>query len=777
MDMKRLRCLVAGLLLACFAQEGRAESWAQYVDPLIDTHKSRWFYFSSACRPFGMVNLSPDTQTKGSWNSGYLYGDDSIRCFSHIHAWQMSGIPVLPTVGEFEGHLGMDQYQSKFSHENEIVRPGYHKVLLDRYGVTAELTSTCRVGLHRYTFPESTQSYVLFDTGAFLAHGPVVKSEVLQVSENEIAGYALMGKTSRRPKDTYVYFVARFEKPFQQFVGWSEGVILEEAKQVNGVGAGAAVRFSTAADESIVMKVGISYTSVANARNNIDAEMPDWDFDRVVKDSAAEWNQWLKRIQVSGGTHEQRTKLYTDLWRSLLGRRIVSDADGSYCDMTGPEPVVRRKSLSENGLPRYDHYNFDALWGSHWSLNVLWSLSYPEVMDGFCNTMVDMYHDGGLIPRGPSGGNYTYVMIGDPAVSFFATAFNKGIRDYDVEAAYEGLRKNAFPLGIRDHAGYEHSSRAKGGGMQFYLDLGYVPENMGGGGLHRDGAAMTLEYAYQDWCLAQIAKGLGKEEDYRLFMERSNNYQNLWDERVKLMRPRMKNGDWLADFSPLGKGMEARGFCESNSMIYSNYVPHAMPRLVELFGGPDAYADFLNKSFEQSVENRFVADHGHHAEMVVDYDNQPGTAMAHLFNYAGKPWLAQKWVRQVKLSAHGDTTPYGGYHGDEDQGQMGALGVLMAIGLFQVDGGAAANSVYEITTPLFEEVRISLAPNYYSGQEFIIKCKNQSATNTYIQSAKLNEKPLNRCWLTHGEIASGGCLELTLGPEPNKQWGTDPRPR
>lgn len=751
-------------------------SLTQLVNPLIDTHKSRWFYFSSACRPFGMVNLSPDTTTKGSWKSGYLYDDEKIRCFSHVHAWQMSGIAVMPTTGPFQGHLGMDAYQSKFSHDDEFIEPGYHKVVLQDYEITAELTSTSRVGFHRYTFPASDESHILFDTGALLGHGPMVKSQVKRISDTEIAGYSLMEKTGRRPKPTYVYFVARFSKPFDKFITWSNKELLPESDSVEGPGAGASVQFSTTEGEKVLAKVAISYTDVEHARMNMEAEAPDWEFDRIHQESTAEWNQWLRRVQVTGGEEEHRIKLYTDLWHALQGRRIISDVDGSYCDMTGKEPVIRKKQKRHDSDQPYDHYNFDALWGSQWSLNVLWSMAYPQITNDFCNTMVDMYQDGGLIPRGPSGGNYTFVMIGDPATPFFANAYNKGIRNYDVAAAYEGLRKNAFPGGIRDHAGYEHKADAKGGGMPFYVDLGYVPEDMGGKGLHRDGAAMTLEYAYQDWCLAEFAKALGKDDDHKFFLERSKNYKNLWNTESKLMQPRMKDGSWMPDFTPTGEGFTCKGFCESNSMIYTNFVMQDLRGLIDLFGGDDEYSAFLNQSFEDSVDRKFVADHGQHAILAVDYDNQPGTGMAHLFNYSGSPWLSQKWVREVKLKAHGDITPYGGYHGDEDQGQMGALGVLMAIGLFQVDGGASVDSIYEITTPLFDKITVQLDDTYYSGKQFEIVAENQSPENIYIRSAKLNGEPLNRCWITHEEFANGGKLELVLGNEPNKEWGVDQSP-
>ena len=444
--------------------------------------------------------------------------------------------------------------------------------------------------------------------------------------------------------------------------------------------------------------------------------------------------------------------------------------------MTGAKPVVRKKKKRHDSDLPYDHYNFDALWGSQWSLNVLWSMAYPEITNDFCNTMVDMYHDGGLIPRGPSGGNYTFVMIGDPATPFFANAYNKGIRNFDIASAYEGLHKNAFPGGIRDRAGYEFGKKPKGGGMPFYVDLGYVPEDMGGKGQHRDGASMTLEYAYQDWCLGQLAKALDKDAEYKFFTARSKNYKILWNNDSDLIQPKMKDGSWMPGFTPTGDGFTCRGFCESNSMIYTNFVMQDMQGLVELFGGSEAYNNFLNESFEKSTARNFVADHGQHALLAVDYDNQPGTGMAHLFNYTGAPWLSQKWVREVKLKAHGDITPYGGYHGDEDQGQMGALGVLMGIGLFQVDGGASIDSIYEITAPLFDRVTVELDDTYYSGKQFEIVTTNQAPENYYIQSAKLNGQALNRCWITHKEFAAGGKLELVLGDQPNKKWGIEQPP-
>ncbi|MBV6647476.1 MAG: GH92 family glycosyl hydrolase [Cyclobacteriaceae bacterium] len=743
-----------------------------YVDPLIDTHNSRWLYFSSASRPFGMVNLSPDTFVKGTWGSGYLYDTTYIRCLSHIHAWQMSGLAVMPMTGSMNGHLGMEAYKSKFSHDREMAKPGYHQVFLDRYQTNVELTSTTRVGFHQYTFPDSTSRYVIFDTGAFLAHSETSSSSVTKVSDQEITGYAVMAPTFRRPKPVKVYFVAQVSQPFVEFGGWKKKELLDGNIQfVSGPDAGAYMKFPEDLKQ-LKMKVAISYTSLENARNNLTIELPHWDFDRVVQESQSEWNHMLGRIAVEGGSHAQRVKFYTDLWHALLGRRIVSDVNGDYIDNTGAQATIRTVPLDETGEPRFAHHNFDAWWGSHWSLNILWSMVYPEIMDAFCNTMLNMYRDGGLIPRGPSGGNYTYVMIGDPAVSFFAASLNKGINHYDVSLAYEGLRKNAFVGGIRDHSGYENQKPAIGGGMRFYQERGYVPEGIDSVGFHQDGASMTLEYAYQDWCLAQIAKQLGQEEDHAYFLKRSENYKNLWNTKSNFMHPREMDGNWIENFTPVTDAFSARGFCESNSAIYTNYVPQDISGLTRLFGGSDNYINFLNNSFEIAENDWLKSANKIHAANWVDYGNQPGTGMAHIFNKTGAPWLSQKWVRRVK-EIYGETSPYGGYHGDEDQGQMGALGVLMAIGLFSVDGSAASDPTYEITSPIFDQVVIKLDQDYYEGDSFIIETEDNSSENQYIQSATLNGQEWNRYWFDHEDFAKGGLLKLQLGPIPNKNWGKE----
>jgi predicted alpha-1,2-mannosidase len=312
--------------------------------------------------------------------------------------------------------------------------------------------------------------------------------------------------------------------------------------------------------------------------------------------------------------------------------------------------------------------------------------------------------------------------------------------------------------------------------MNFYLERGYVPEGIEGPGFHRDGAAMTLEYAYQDWCLGQLALGMGWSDEYQMFNERSQNYRNLWNPQTRFIHPKNLDGSWIEDFAPIGEGFNTLGFVESNAAIYSNYVPHDLKGLMDLFGGAARYTQFVDSCFIKAQSNRFITDHGKHAESWVDYENQPSCQMAHLFNHSGAPWLSQKWVREVKETTFADISPYGGYNGDEDQGQMGALGVLMAMGLFQMDGGASVNSCYEITTPIFKEIEIQLHPLYYPGDKFVIQTENISDSNIYIQEAYLNGEEWKHFSFPHEIFAKGGKLTLITGKDPNFEWGIDALP-
>jgi predicted alpha-1,2-mannosidase len=747
-----------------------------FVEPRIDTFQTRWIFFASASRPFGMMSLSPDTRLDGDWGAGYIYVEPYIRAFSHIHDWQLAGIPVMPIVGRMNGHEGYEAYKAPFSHDTEIVRPGYHKVVLDRAGITVELTSTMRVGFHRYTFPATEDAYVLFDVGAPIAMTKMADASLRRVGPRQLAGSSTMAPTQRREKPCTVYFVVDLDRDIDEFGGWEKTgdakVVKPGADRVSGADAGGYVRFRLPAPAQVRMKVAISYVSEENARRNLDAELPGWDFDATVRASADDWNTWLSRIAVEGGTEAQRVKFYTDLWHALLGRRTFSDVDGRYVDNSGPAPRIRQVPLDASGRPTRATYNSDAFWGSQWNLNVLWSFAYPRTMSEQISSLVDYYTNAGMTARGPAGGSDSFVMIGDQATPLIAAAFAKGIRDFDVDAAYAGARKNAFPGGIRDRAGYEFGPDPQGGGMTDYVERGWIRAVPGSRGFHRAGAAQTLEYAYQDWCLAQFAKGLGKADDSARFLARSSNWKHLFDPSVGWIRPKNADGSWLEPFTPTCTGGACPGFVESNSAIYTYFVPHDLPGLVQAIGGQKAFIEKLNRQFELAAPKHYVTPHGKHAEEWVDYENQPSCHMAHLFTHAGAPWLTQYWVRRVKDEAYGGTTPFAGYNGDEDQGQMGGLGVLMAMGLFDVTGGAGTDPRYEITSPIFDRITVALDPRYYPGRSFTIRTTNNAPGNVYIQSATWNGRPLvDRFWITHAELTSGGTLAITLGPRPNTRWG------
>lgn len=761
-----------------FAQKAKVEP-VDLVYPLVDAANSRWFFFNSATRPFGMVNLSPDNAIDADWNAGYRYEKDSIKCFSHVHGWQLSGIPVMPTTGEFKGHLGSNKYGSKFSHKTEVIKAGYHKVVLDAYGITAELTSTTRVGFHKYTFPKSTKSQILFDFSTFLGPSDTQKGFIKKVNNQEIEGYAIMAPTIRRPKTLPVFFVAQFDKPFDSLKGWRKGQLEEVTNSIEGEKIGAYINFTTQTGEVRKMKVAISYVSEEQARLNLMSELPHWDFEKTVKESREEWNKWLSRIEIEGGTDTEKRRFYTDLWHALQGRRIISDVNGKYSDMTGAERRIGQIPLDEKGKPTYNHHNSDSFWGAQWTINTLWHLVYPEVTESFVNSMVMMYQDGGLIPRGPAGGNYTYVMTGAATTPFIVSAYLKGIKGFNLEKAYEGLRKNHFPGGMMSKAGYEHNT-FKGGGIEYYMERGYVPHPISNikYGFHQDGSTQTLEYAYQDYTLAQMAKKLGKNDDYELFMKRATNYKNIWNADIGWMWNRTLDGKWA---EPVDILRYDNGWEEGNAAQYVWFVPHDVQGLINLMGGREAFTTKLNSSFEKAQKHDFVSGKSHDKETLeelrrvyINYGNQPSIQTAYLFNYAGSPWLTQYWSRQVIDKVYSGLSPQFGYSGDEDQGLMGSLAVLMKSGIFSTNGGTSPEPFYEISSPIFNKITFHLNPKYYSGKTFTIEAKNNSSKNLYIQSAKLNDKALEKPWILHETVIKGGKLTLNMGANPNKNWGSKP---
>lgn len=724
------------------------------VYPQLDTENSRWFLFTSASRPFGMVNLSPDTKLKGTWGSGYRYEIDTIKGFSHIHGWQLSGLSVMPlATNKTSVNNFFTDFYSKFDHDREKVYPGYHAVFLDRYKTQVEISSTKRVGIHRYTFPKNTQNSILFNLNGQLGPCKTKNGTISVVDENQLSGQFMVAPTGRKPKPNTVYFHASLNTPIKEIT--------------SDEGTGNAMIHLAPSDVPVVMKVGISYTSIENAKHNMTVELSHWDFDRVVQESREEWNDMLGRIEIEGGTLKEQKRFYTDLWHALQGRRIISDVNGAYPDNTQETFRIGQLPLNEDGTPTFNHYNSDAFWGAQWTINTLWGLVYPEIKKEFVESLLQYKKDGGLIPRGPSGGNYTYVMTGASSTPFIVSAIQQGLITQNLDSIYEALKMNHMPGGIMEKAGYEHHTNL-GGGLSHYIANGYVPYPIPEGkfGIHQDGASLTLEYAYQDFALAQLAQKLGYQEDYTYFMERSKNYKNVYDSASGWMRPKNIDGVWKEDFDPF---LYEHGFNESNGAQSTWFVPHDLSGLAQLMGGNERAVEKLNQQFEKSEMQGFTAgsshDREHHPEysrIPINYGNQPSMQTAHIFTHLGRPDISQFWTRKVVDSVFSGLSPSTGYNGDEDQGLMGSLAVLLKIGLFQMDGGTMENPNYEIGSPIFDKITIALDNNFYFGDKLVIEAIDNSAENMYVDHLKWNGKELKNYRLSHNDLTKGGTLELKM---------------
>ncbi|MFR9620350.1 MAG: GH92 family glycosyl hydrolase [Rikenellaceae bacterium] len=752
---------IAGLLLFLVLSTNHKskESERDYVSlvyPQLDTENSRWFFFSSASRPFGMVNLSPDTEVNGAWKSGYSYSTTEVKGFSHVHAWQLSALSTMPVSIGTDGDIAAiyGDFYSNFSHDTEVVMPGYHKLHLDRYDVDVELTSTKRVGFHKYTYNRGGAA-IMLNLNGMLGPAPNIDGRINSSSNRSISGQLNCKETGRRPRPTTIYFELNFDADIQS---------IERDPQTGNY----IVLFGEDVPQ-VMMKAAISYTSNKNARLNLESELAGWNFEATVDESQREWNSMLSRIKIKTDDTQAKRRFYTDLWHALQGRRVISDVNGCYPDNTGEEFRIGQIPLNECGKPKFNQYNSDSFWGAQWTITTLWQLVYPEIAEEFVNSMLTYYKDGGMIPRGPSGGNYTFVMTGASSTPFIVAAYQKGIRGYDVDMAYEALRKNHLPGGIMERAGYEHFTNG-GGGLDDYIERGYIPHpnvRKNSNGLHRNGANQTLEYAFQDWTLAQMAKAMEREEDYEMFMARSLNYRNIYDSQIGWMRPRGVDGEWYdEEFDPYALN---NGFTESNSAQSTWFVPHDISGLATLMGGAEEAVERLNRQFEQASKLNFTSGTSHaqethpeYSRIPINYGNQPSIQTAFIFNHLGAPHLTQYWSRAVAEVVFSGLDTSVGYCGDEDQGLMGSLAVLYKIGLFQMNGGCDVEPYYELGSPMFDRVTIELNPKYYSGEQFVIETQNNSSKRRYIKRAMIDGEELEGYRIAHRDVVDGGQLTLEM---------------
>lgn len=753
------------------------EDYTDYVskvDPYVESARGRYFFFVTGSRPFGMISAAPLTRNKNQYGGGYNYNSLDILGFPQVHCWMLSGITLMPTTGNVNPVAGEQNWKSTFSHDGEIVQPGYHRVFLQDYGIWVEQTATDRVSHYKLRYTKDNVSNILLNLGGYLSTSTMNDCRVTKVSDTEIEGSVnTTGRFWGGPDNVRIFFVMKLDKPFEQMNGWNDKEILKNISSHQGVkektaknegasyydapNCGVNAVYNVKAGDEIQVKFAVSYTNIENARKNMDSDKFGWDFDAVKADALKEWNDMLGRIDVKGGSNQQQIKFYTDMWHVLLGRHKLDDVSGDYPDYTQGQRVgnatvnakliVRTLPKNPDGTSRFHMYNSDAFWLTQWNLNILWGLAYPEVLDDFAACLVQYADNGGLLPRGPNAGGYSYIMTSCPATNLITSAYQKGmLTKVDPEKAYEAMVRNHKPGGM---IGPEKE-------IEFYIKNGYYPGN----------AEITLEAAFQDWSLSQMAAKMGKTKDAAYYQKRSEGWKKLFNPQLQLLMPKDAKGQWLHN-DPLS----GEGWIETNAWQATWAVSQDIPGLAKLMGGNKKLCEKLNYAFEQSDKDDFVFGY---SNGYISYANQPGCSDAHVFNLAGAPWMSQYWVRKVGSQAYGAVSPDRGYGGhDEDQGQMGGVSALMALGLFSVQGTSAQNPSYELTSPVFDEITIKLNPTYYEGKEFRIKTYNNSATNYYIQKTQLNRQPLNKYNISHETFAAGGLLEIYLGSQPNKSWGLD----
>jgi predicted alpha-1,2-mannosidase len=697
------------------------------VDPLIGTAHDGQTY-PGVGAPFGMTQWTPQTRDgEAKCVAPYYFKDDRIQGFRGTHSWSGSctqdygSVTIMPETGPLK--TDAVARASRFSHDHEQAQPWLYSVTLEDSGIYAEMTGSVRAGFLRFRFPSPGLAAVLIQPNSRRGEGEIH----VDPAAREIYGanpvhrlYAGSGK----PAGFSGYFVARFDRPFSSFETW--------------IGqAGAVARFQLQAGERVSVQVGTSFTSVEEARRNLQAEMPDWDFTRARNASEMAWRRALSRIEIRGASPEQQRIFYTALYHALQMPRTFSDVSGHYPGFAG-----EGKIHTGEGFTYYDDFS---LWDTFRALHPLLTILEPKGTQDMAQSLVVKGQQGGWMPNFPGWNSYTSAMIGDHDVAMIVDAYMKGLRGFDVKEAYRLMLQNATKS-----PPYPEYVDGKGRrALAAYLKLGYIPlEEPVAEAFHKqEQVSRTLEYAYDDFVLAQLAKALGHDDDYRTLVRRSQNYRNVFDPSAGFVRGRHADGSWDQPFDPAGK---YRYITEGLPWQYTFFAPHDMPGLIQLMGGREA---FIRKLDELFAKNYY--EHG----------NEPSHHLAYLYDYAGEPWRTQDQVRRIATKEYG--TGPDGLSGNDDCGQMSAWYVLSALGFYPVCPGVP---YYQIGSPLFPEAVVHL-PN---GKDLIIRAAGVSSKNRYIQSATWRGTPFTKTWIDHRDLVQGGTLVFQMGPEPNKSWGSQP---
>lgn len=725
---KVLSLLLFLLPLFCFSQEiSKPENLTSFVNPFIGTGGHGHTY-PGAVMPFGMMQLSPDTRLDG-WDgcSGYHYSDEYIYGFSHTHlsgtgVSDYADILLMPTnkVNFNNGSDGESGYRAPFSHDNEYATPGYYKVHLDETNIDVELTVSERSGIHHYTFPKDSKQIVILD----LEHrDKVLSSKVDILSKTEISGHR---HSEAWAVDQRLFYNIEFSRPYKNVTYLND--------KTDGEKVIAAFEFDASESDELEIKIAISAVDEAGAKKNMKAEISDKSFQQVKSEADADWEKQLERIDILTDDIDKKTIFYTALYHTMIAPNLYQDVDGRY----------RGMDLEIHQTSDFDNYTVFSLWDTYRAAHPLYTIIEKERTNDFINSLLAKHDEGGILPIWPLAGNYTGCMIGYHAVPVIADAYLKGIRGYDTEKAFDAMK---------------HAATQDQLGLKSYKEFGFIPVEE-----ESESVSKTLEYAYDDWTIAEMAKALGKTKDYSFYTKRAQYYKNVYDPETKFMRGRFRN-TWFAPFDPYEVNFN---YTEANSWQYSFYAPQDLSGLINLMGGKPAFEKQLDELFTAEVETSgrqqvditgLIGQYAH--------GNEPSHHMAYLYNFVNKPEKTQERVHEILIGQYQNTPD--GISGNEDCGQMSAWYIFSAMGFYPV---TPASNEYIIGTPLFESSVINLDPDS-NGEErtFEVIAENISGKNKYIASATLNGKPLNRSFIYHSEVMAGGKLVFKMTDKPST-WAT-----
>ena len=737
---------------------------AGYASTLMGTAHSRWMLAPGPWMPFSMVKIAPENQN-ADWQGGYDPIFESVSGFSHLHEWTLGGLLMMPASGALQITPGDEKrpdegYRSRIDKTTEEAGIGYYKVDLTDNGITAELSATTRCSFQRYTFPKNSEnSRVLIDLQFPAEYTYQIQEAYIEkVNDNRIEGFSKQHNpdtwSGGISQDYIVHFVIEFDQPIVNFGVWSETGVINPARKLhllNCADAGAFAEFNTNVSHAVQVRTGISFVSIENAALNLETEIIkpfDWDFSAVRQNQVNTWNNLLERVKITSNDRREKMRFYSNMYRALCSRNTYSDVDGKWVDAD--------EKIKQMDDPKSPALGCDAFWNTFWNLNQFWNLVTPEWSSRWVKSQLAMYDANGWLAKGPAGMEYIPVMVAEHEIPMIVGAYQMGIRDFDVEKAFQAVKKMQTTLPQKVGGGF-----AGNDDLESYLKYKYVPYDKGR-------FSNSLEYSFDDWTVSQFAKSLGKEQDFRKFKMRGEYWRNVIDHETGYARLRKSDGSWIPDFDPYKTGANEH-YVEGNGWQLTFFVPQDVPGLSDMIG-KSRFIERLDWGFNESNKWRFNAPNDQYWGYPVIQGNQQSMHFAFLFNFVGQPWLTQKWSRAVLERYYG----YGfanAWLGDEDQGQMSAWFIMASLGLFQTDGGCRVDPVYEIASPLFQKVEINLDKQFGRGDTFILEARNVSRINKYVQSAVLNGKPLDTFYFQACDLLKGGSLILEMGPEPNKNWG------